>query len=236
MNVLICHDSTPYLYVGTWFSSPRLSRSISKNIVYSLWNLKFVSEWKIFSFDHLCCFNHKCKFFKISNEDELCRLFTLTFEGTIKIWFEALPTRSIQSWKQFLGLFIIAHQDYDYNELCVELENIWRKEGKLLEDFFSIFNQICYLFLEGDKPFGHKLYKWCLYLLSLTNEQDQLNNGEQVTNFENNLSLEMHVSQETSPSIDFNPGCYFVESTDVIGTIVHQLMLGLCFAHSILDQ
>ena len=134
------------------FSSPRPSGGISKKTFYSLSNLKFDGEGKISTFCHLCCFIHKCNLFKIYNEDEVCGLFTLTFKGRIKSKFEALPTKSIHNWKQFIWFFLASHRYYDYDELCYELENIWRKEGESLEDLFSRFNHICFRFCKDDKP------------------------------------------------------------------------------------
>ena len=63
------------------FSSCRPTRNIPNKQLESLSNLKFDGESKIFAFDHICQFMVKCKSFDITNDNEICKLFTLTFQG-----------------------------------------------------------------------------------------------------------------------------------------------------------
>jgi hypothetical protein len=151
------------------FSSCRPTGSISKKTIDSLSKLKFDGEGVISSFDHLSRFNHKCNSFRIFNENELCRLFTLTFQGRIKSWFEALPAKSIHTWKQFMELFLIAHQNYNYNELCLEVKNLRRHEGESFDELFSRFMLIFFRFCEDDQFSGEDALDWFLYLNSLSN-------------------------------------------------------------------
>ena len=105
------------------------------------------------------------------------------------------------------------------------------KEGESLEDLLSRFNQICFRFCNNDKTSGQELYDWFLYLLCLSNEKDQLRNDEPIIDYLNDLPLEMCISEDTSPSIDFDTRCDFIESI-----IVAKTMLRLCVAHVVLDK
>jgi hypothetical protein len=130
------------------------TRSISKKTINSLSKLNFDGEGVIFSFVHLCRFNPKYKSFEIYNENELCRLFTLTFQGRIKGWFKMLLAKSIHTWKQFIHLFIVVHWDYNYAKLCLEMESLPRYEGEPFEEFFFIFMLICHRFYEDYQLYG----------------------------------------------------------------------------------
>lgn len=105
------------------FSSPRLPRSIPKKIVDFLSKVKFDGERIISTFNHICQFNHKCKSHKISNDNEFFKLFPLIFSERIKGSFKALLANYIHTWKQFMGLFLNAHQNYDHDQLCDEIES-----------------------------------------------------------------------------------------------------------------
>jgi hypothetical protein len=77
------------------FSSCGPTMDIPKKHLQSLSNLKFDGESKIFAFDHLYQFMDKCKYFDITNDNEISRSFTLTFQGRIWKWYKSLPTKSI---------------------------------------------------------------------------------------------------------------------------------------------
>lgn len=108
------------------FSSPYPFGRISKSKIDSLLKLNFDGVGLTFSFDHFYRFNHSCIYFEVSNGYEVCRLFTLKLERRIRGWFKAFSSKSIHSWKQFIELFLISYQNYDYNELFLELENIYK--------------------------------------------------------------------------------------------------------------
>jgi len=57
--------------------------------------LIFDDENIIFVNDHLSHFISKRKSFGISNDNELCRLFTFTFPKVIERWFNSLPAKFI---------------------------------------------------------------------------------------------------------------------------------------------
>ena len=100
----------------------------------------------------------------------------------------------------------------------------------------SRFNQICFRFRKDVKPFGQELYDWCLYLLYLSYEQYPLRNDEPVISSLNELPLKIHVSQDTSPSINFYPRRDFIMFDNVTKTIGQQPILRFCVSHLVLDK
>ena len=93
------------------------SRSIPKNIINILSKFKCDYENLFPTSNHLGLFNFQCQHLKVYTENEICGLFTLTFEGRIKSWYKAIPAKSIHNWKQFMETFLIPHHDYDCDEL-----------------------------------------------------------------------------------------------------------------------
>ena len=77
------------------------------------------------------------------------------------------------------------------------------------------------------------MYEWFLDLLCLSNEQDQLRNGEPILSYLNDLPLTMHASQGTSPFIVYDPRCDFIEFDNATEIVVHQPMLGFFVANSV---
>ena len=59
----------------------------------------------------------------------------------------------------------LIHEDYDYEKLCLELENLSRYEGKYWEYFLLKFKLICFEFHLDDIPFVNNLMKYYLFML-----------------------------------------------------------------------
>lgn len=71
--------------LGHAFSSHKPTRGIPKRQLESISELQYDGECDIiYALDHIDQFIHKCKFFKITNDNEICRLFTLTIQGRIR--------------------------------------------------------------------------------------------------------------------------------------------------------
>jgi hypothetical protein len=66
-----------------------------------------------------------------------------------------------------MEVFIIAHVDYDYDELFNELEEIHRLRNEHVDDFFQRFMQIYCIFPESDKPSDQEIFDWFSYLVSI---------------------------------------------------------------------
>jgi len=79
----------------------------------------------------------KCKSCNIITGNEICSLFTLTFEGRIKSWYEALPAKSIHSWRQFMEMFLAEHQQYDPDELWNEPTSLRKDKNESMEQLFD---------------------------------------------------------------------------------------------------
>jgi hypothetical protein len=161
----------PIIVLEHAFSFPRSTGSISRKTINLLQKLSFNEEGKIYASHHLSEFNLICNHLHIFDESEICRLFIVTLRGRIQSWFEMFPAKSIHTWKQFMELFLNTHEDYNYKELWLEVENIRRHEGELVDDLFSRFMLICFRFHEKDQPSGEDALDWFLYLNYLSNTQ-----------------------------------------------------------------
>jgi hypothetical protein len=85
--------------------------------------------------DHLNKFWCKCIKHDISDLKVLCRLFTFTFRGRIKHWFESFTTYYIVDWFQFVDEFLDAFEIYDYNRLCEEFQALLINDDSSPKDF-----------------------------------------------------------------------------------------------------
>lgn len=62
-------------------------------------------------------------------------------------------------------IFLITHHNYNYDELCLELENSHRHEVESPHEFLSIFLLIFHRFCKDDQPYGDDLFELFLYIL-----------------------------------------------------------------------
>jgi hypothetical protein len=69
-----------------------------RNIFHLLSQIKFNGEGETYAFEHIFQFRKICFSQNISHEGVICRLFTLTFAGQVKNWYETLSTASIHTW------------------------------------------------------------------------------------------------------------------------------------------
>ena len=83
-----------------------------------------------------------------------------------------LPAKSIHSWNHFMELFIDAHEDYNYQKLRYEIENLRKQEGESTSTFFSRFMSIHFRFLEKDQLSTEELTILFLYLDCHSNLHD----------------------------------------------------------------
>ena len=86
-------------------------------------------------FHHVHQFILNCKNFDI-DESVMCRIFTLTLTSQAKHRCRSLPVASVGSWDEFVRMFLHRFQDYDCDQVFLELENLQRIEGDSYEDFF----------------------------------------------------------------------------------------------------
>jgi hypothetical protein len=128
------------------------TRGISLKAVNLLSHSKFDGEGHVSAFTHLNQFDITQQNLNIVQDNEICRLFILTFEGRIKTWLRKLSEKSIHSWKQFMEVFIVAHEYCVYDELFNELKEICGLENESENDFFQRVMQIYYSFPKNDKP------------------------------------------------------------------------------------
>jgi len=142
------------LHIFIWnhpLSLPRPLGGIPVKTTDLLRNLKFNGEGKVSTFRHVNQFNITCLNLKIIQDSKICWFLTLTLEGWIKDWYMTLLSKSIHYLKQFIEVFITAHENYDYEKLCSELEEIYRNINEPLDDFFQKVMRIYYRFHENDR-------------------------------------------------------------------------------------
>ena len=97
---------------------------VPKETVSHLSKLTFDGGGNTSAKDHLNKFWCKCIKHDISDLKVLCRLFSFTFRGRIKHWFESFPTYHVFYWFQFVDEFLDAFEIYDYNQLCEEFQTL----------------------------------------------------------------------------------------------------------------
>ncbi|MFS7946937.1 putative retrotransposon gag domain-containing protein [Helianthus anomalus] len=73
-----------------------------------------------------------------------CHLFIQTLTGAARAWFDSLPPGKIKSWVDFKTQFLsYFSQQRRYQRDTTEVEDVWRRDGKGLEDFITRFNKEC---------------------------------------------------------------------------------------------
>jgi hypothetical protein len=109
--------------------------------------LTFDGEGNTSAVDHISKFLYKCLRHKIIDPNVTCRLFSLTFRGRVRCWFESFQANSIYSFSEFLIEFLSYFNNYDYDELSEELSRLRKENGESLNDFSIRFIHVCTRFL-----------------------------------------------------------------------------------------
>jgi hypothetical protein len=71
-----------------------------------------------------------------------------------------------------MEMFIVAHENYIYDELVDELEKICMLRNESENDLFRRVMQIYCRFPESDEPLGQEIFDWFSYLVSISEECD----------------------------------------------------------------
>ena len=176
------------------FSFPMHTKNIPIEKANLLLKDKFDGESEIAASLHSLIFQKKFLSCNIVYQSLICRLFTLTFIGWIKKWFKAFITTSIHSWVHFLELFISAHKNHDYDQLCDEIESLQRDEDESISDFNS---RIIQSYHNDDHPLKKYFDKTMLSLIrnSLTEVEkrcffNELDFDHEYQEVETNTSFE----------------------------------------------
>jgi hypothetical protein len=96
---------------------------------------------------------------------------SLTFRGWVKCWFESFLANSIHSWFEFGTEFLSDFNNFDYDKLGEELNCLRKENDESLEDFAIRLIHFCTRFPLKEMPL---IDEWFQYLISLSDEQDQL--------------------------------------------------------------
>jgi hypothetical protein len=65
---------------------------------------------------------------------------------------QRIPTKSIHSWNHFIEVFLLAHENYNYEVLVLEIENISMHTNESLDEFYDIFMPFLFRFHLKDLP------------------------------------------------------------------------------------
>nr|GEV15145.1 reverse transcriptase domain-containing protein [Tanacetum cinerariifolium] len=69
-----------------------------------------------------------------------CHMFNSTLIGAARVWFDELPSKSIDSYKELKAAFLAYFmQQRKYDKDPVEIHNIKQKDGETIEDFMERF-------------------------------------------------------------------------------------------------
>jgi hypothetical protein len=85
-----------------------------------------------------------------------------------------------------MEMFIVAHENYVYDELVDELEEICRLRNESENDLFRRVMQIYCRFPERDEPSGQEIFDWFSYLVSISEECDL---NDQAISYSQNSDL-----------------------------------------------
>jgi hypothetical protein len=153
--------------------------------------LTFDGEGNTSALDHIYKFCSKCLKNKITDLNLICRLFSLTFRGRVKYWFESFRANSIHSWSEFVIEFLSYFNNYDYDELGEELSFLRKENDESFKDFAIRFIHVCTRFPLKEMPL---IDEWFQYLVSLSDKQDRLivNQSELSTNTQSQDGLKFH--------------------------------------------
>jgi hypothetical protein len=168
---------------------------ISNKSIDLFLELTFDGEGNTSRVDHISNFFYKCLRHKITDSNVTCRLFSLTFRGGVKIWFESFQANSIHSLTEFVFEFLSDFNNYDYDELSEELSFLRKENGESFNDFGIKLIHVCIRFPLKEMSF---INEWFEYLISLSDKQDQLivNQSELNTNTHSQDGSIFHVDLE----------------------------------------
>jgi hypothetical protein len=145
---------------------------IPNETVSFLSKITFDGEGNVSTKDHIS--NFWCKRIKhdISNLKVLCRLFSFTFRGRIKHWFESFPAYYIFDWFQFVDELLDAFENYDYNQLCEEIQTLLINGDSSSKGFSTRIHHVLCKFNLDDMSFVlNLLYDSCIQSYSITNDE-----------------------------------------------------------------
>ena len=133
--------------------------------------LTFDGEGNTSTVKHISKFLYKCLIHNIIDPNDTCRLFSLTFRGRVKIWFESFQANSIHSLFEFVIEFLPDFNNYDYDELSEELSCLKKENGESFNDFGIRLIHVCTRFPLKEMPL---INEWFAYLVYLSDKKDQL--------------------------------------------------------------
>jgi hypothetical protein len=157
--------------------------------------LTFDGEGNTSIVDHISNFFYMCLRHKITDSNDTCRLFALTFRGRVKVWFESFRENSIHSLSDFLFDLLSYFRNYNYDELSEELSFLRKENGESFNDFAIRFIHVGIRFPLKEMSL---INEWFEYLISHSEKKDQLivNQFELSTNTPSQDGSNFHVDLE----------------------------------------
>jgi hypothetical protein len=153
--------------------------NVPNETVSRLSKLKFDGRGDVSAKYHLNKFWCKCIKPDIYDLKFLCRLFSFTFRGRIKHWFESFLAYHIFDWFQFVEEFLDDFEIYDYNQLCEEFQTLLINDNSSSEGFSKRIHHVLCKFNLNDMSFLLSLlYDACIPFI----QSYSIMNDEVVTN------------------------------------------------------
>jgi hypothetical protein len=124
-------------------------------------------------------------------------LFSFTFRGWNKHWFESLLAYRIIDWFQFVEEFLDAFGNYDYNHIYEEFQTLLINDNSSPEGFSTRIHHVLCKFNLVDMSFVlNILYDTCISFI----QSYSIVNEESVTNPITQLREEFCLQDERNPS------------------------------------
>jgi len=77
------------------------------------------------------------------HEDVVMKLFSLSLEEDVKVWYRAITDRSIRSWQDFHDAFMKGWSiSKDFRMLLTQLREIKKKENETVKEFDDRFMKL----------------------------------------------------------------------------------------------
>lgn len=153
------------IIILTCFSGD-VSLQVPASIVDDLLTLEFNGEGETTLVGHIVCFLEFNTEHNIQCKDVACRLFILTFEGSIRKWCQTLTDASIHSFKHLVTKLSHAFDMFDCKCLRKKILELRKSPDEPLHHFHIHFMHLCFEYLkdEADWNFLIRIFQYLIHI------------------------------------------------------------------------
>jgi hypothetical protein len=123
-----------------------------------------------------------------------------------------------------MEVFLIAHQNYDYDKLCLEMNNLSMHENESIEEFSSRFMFLCCRFHPEDLPSEKDLLEWFSFLVLSNYKHNETKDDE------HNIDISQGV-KDTDSMVNLGPILNYFKPIIEPETDPQPHTLGVCISH-----